>query len=91
MRGTRMAMAALVLAGCGVPAGPLVQGAGGDACGARAHAGLVLAPAARAAEVSAPGGVRLIRPGDGVTRGHRPDRINVEIDPLGRIVAIRCG
>lgn len=89
-----MRWAALALLGLGagcaaVHPGP--QHDGGAACGAAAYGHLWLAPAARAAEIAAPGGVRVIRPGDGVTPDHRPDRLNVEIDPLGRIVGLRCG
>jgi hypothetical protein len=35
--------------------------------------------------------VRVIRPGDGATRDHRPGRLNVEVDATGRIVGLRCG
>lgn len=62
-----------------------------DGCGASAWQGLLLQPSAAAAGITAPDGVRVILPGDGATRDWRPGRLNVEVDPLDRIVAIRCG
>lgn len=35
--------------------------------------------------------IRTIRPGDAVTMDFRPDRLNVEIGPDGRIKLFRCG
>jgi hypothetical protein len=35
--------------------------------------------------------VRVISPGDMVTMDHRPDRLNIDLDASGTIVALRCG
>jgi hypothetical protein len=35
--------------------------------------------------------VRVISPGDMVTMDHRPDRLNIDLDASGIIVALRCG
>jgi hypothetical protein len=35
--------------------------------------------------------IRVIRPGDVVTMDFNPQRLNAELDELGKIVRIRCG
>ena len=35
--------------------------------------------------------VRPIYPGDLVTMDHRPERLNIELDEAGIVVALRCG
>jgi hypothetical protein len=35
--------------------------------------------------------VRVISPGDMVTMDYRPDRLNIDLDASGTIVALRCG
>lgn len=34
--------------------------------------------------------VRVIRPGDLVTLDYRTDRLNIELDAVGRVVAVTC-
>jgi len=35
--------------------------------------------------------VRPIHPGDMVTMDHRPERLNIDLDEAGIVVALRCG
>jgi hypothetical protein len=64
---------------------------GEDTCGASAYAHLVGARAAVAEGISAPGPVRVLRPGEAVTLEFRGDRLNVALDARDRIVRIYCG
>ncbi|WP_209308607.1 I78 family peptidase inhibitor [Sphingomonas corticis] len=38
-----------------------------------------------------PATIRLLAPGDMATMDHRPGRLNLELDPHGRILRHRCG
>ena len=62
-----------------------------DTCGAAPHAGLVGQDATALERVLILRQVRVIRPGQPVTRDLRPDRINFEIDAANRIARIFCG
>jgi hypothetical protein len=35
--------------------------------------------------------VRILRPGQMVTKEFDPERLNLEVDAAGRIIAARCG
>ncbi len=47
--------------------------------------------AAKAQQWSGAGAVRWLKPGQLVTMEYRADRLNIELDGEGRVVAIRCG
>ena len=88
----------LVLAACEAstvpppaPAGPPVPDAASDTCGAAPYAGLVGQDATALERVLILRQVRVIRPGDPVTRDLRPARLNFEIAGDGRIARLFCG
>lgn len=91
------ALALVALAACGggpaqvADVGPSVPAPGYDTCNATPHGGLVGADATALERVLILDQIRLIRPGDGVTRDMRPGRINFEIDAQNRIARIFCG
>ena len=93
----------LMLAGC-APAIPPAEGnqvqnepaAEGGGCDAAKAQSLVGQPesAAVAEEARQKSGartVRWLRPGQIVTMEYRDDRLNLELDSQGKIIAIRCG
>lgn len=93
----------LVLAGC-APAGPPAEGSqmpkeqvpdGGscDAAKAQSFVGERESPAIaeQARQKSGARTVRWLRPGQIVTMEYRDDRLNLELDAQGKIIAIRCG
>lgn len=61
------------------------------ACGAEPHLGLVGQPWAALERVLILREVRLIRPGQPITKDLRPERINFEIGTDGRIARVFCG
>lgn len=87
----------LILAACAAPAPersapqPAVPSAAEDTCGAAPHAALVGQDGTALERVLIMREVRVIRPGDPVTRDLRPQRINFDIGPSGRIDRIFCG
>ena len=78
----------LALAGCAqAPLPPTAQ----DTCNAAQYADLIGQRATALERVLLLGKVRVIRPGDAVTKDYRIDRINFQIGPDERIQAITCG
>ena len=93
----------LMLAGC-VPATPAAEGnqppqeqpAEGGRCDAAKAQSYVGEPesaaiAEQARQKSGARTVRWLRPGQIVTMEYRDDRLNLELDAQGKIIAIRCG
>ena len=84
----------LLLAACAAapprPA-PSPPAADQGTCGAAERQRLVGAPATALERELILGQVRVIRPGDAVTMDFSPQRINFEIDAMGRIARIYCG
>lgn len=62
-----------------------------DTCGARDRWALIGQDVTALEKVLILGMVRVIRPGDMVTRDYRQDRINFMIGPDETIIAINCG
>lgn len=84
------------LAGCAprapaLPAAVALPQAGPDLCDAGSHASLTGQDGTALERVLLLGQVRVIRPGDPVTMDLRPERINFEIGPDGRILQVFCG
>lgn len=73
------------------PSQPLVPPPGVDTCQAGPYARLVGQDATALERELILRQVRVIRPGDAVTRDYRPVRLNFEIGTDGRIVRIFCG
>ncbi|WP_394154667.1 I78 family peptidase inhibitor [Loktanella salsilacus] len=71
-------------------AGPGARPIGGNACDAAQYAGQVGGPFG---DLRYPDDqeVRLINPGEMVTMEFNPDRLNIEIDTAGRVIAVTCG
>jgi len=63
---------------------------GQDTCNAAPYANLIGQDATALERVLLLGQVRIIRPGQQVTKDFRPERINFNIGPEDRIVAITC-
>ncbi len=63
---------------------------GGDACNAAQYADKVGGPMG---DLRYPPSreTRLINPGEMVTMEFNPERLNIEIDKAGRVVAVTCG
>ena len=91
---------AIVLSGCAggaqdmgfdvaIPPGPPLPEV--DTCGAAPHPTLIGQPATALERVLILRPVRVIRPGMAVTQDFRPDRINFDIDGMGRVARIWCG
>lgn len=86
-----VAIVALSLAGCATaPAAPVVA-----QCDAAPVQALVGRPAAAIADEarrrSGAGIVRRYTTGDALTRDYRIDRLNIESDTAGTVVALTCG
>lgn len=60
-------------------------------CGADAMQSMVGEPADILALIDLPSPVRIIRPGDAVTRDYRVERLNFYIDAEERIERVACG
>lgn len=85
---TFLIVSALFLAACQMPADePTAE----KACGADTLQHLVGAPVSAADGESAPGSVRVIRPGQAVTMDYLSDRVNFELDGGDRISRVYCG
>lgn len=87
-----MRIAAIVVI-CGVLAGcdPLPRPPGGPAaCPAPGYQSLIGKPLA-AVTLPADLDLRIIQPGDAVTRDFRPERLNVVVDAKGVIARVYCG
>lgn len=93
----RMAMAALLLAGCATngAAAPESAEVPGKRCDSNAAASLVgkqaVDVAAEALRLSGAGSIRQYRTGDAVTQDFRADRLNIETDANGAVVKFSCG
>lgn len=79
----------LALVGCVEPVPAPVQ-PDTDQCKASTLQGLVGQPKSVLQTMLLPAGTRVIGPGDAVTMDFRPDRMNVEVGPDGRIAKIGC-
>ena len=62
-----------------------------DSCGTAGFMGLVGQPGEIARMLVLEGPVRVIAPGDAVTRDYRRERINFDLDEDGAIIRIWCG
>ena len=71
-----------------VPAPPVQQA---DTCGFAPYTRLVGQDATALERELILRQVRVIRPGDAVTMDFRPERLNFEIDPVGRVGRLFCG
>lgn len=78
------------LAACSTPVPPL-PAQSDDTCGAARYASLIGQSAEVLETTLLLGMVRVIRPGDMVTRDYRIERINFMIDANETIEAINCG
>lgn len=77
-------------AGTATTTTPTGRPSGGGACGAAEYASNVGGPLGDLRYPPAQE-ARLINPGEMVTLEYNPDRLNIEIDKAGRIVALTCG
>lgn len=103
MKNTRMTLAALaacaLMAGCSGIGQPAVGPTGaplGGTCDARPAQSAVgqssTASVVETARVrSGAQMVRIIRPGQMITKEYDAQRLNLEVDANGRILAVRCG
>ncbi len=90
----RMALTALILAGCTPPqitVDRLAAGADGRSCPAQSLQGTLGHPFTVLAPVPLPDGLRVLRPGQTVTRDLQPARLNAQVDDTGRILRLFCG
>ena len=81
----------LTAAACAAPALPAAPPPSpDDPCGADAYAGLV---GANVAAITLPADLnaRIVGPDTIVTMDHRPERLNIQTDADGTIIALRCG
>jgi hypothetical protein len=46
---------------------------------------------ARARDAAGASSVRVVRPGQMVTMDYLPERLNIEVDAAGKVIAVRCG
>ncbi|HEX8126146.1 MAG TPA: I78 family peptidase inhibitor [Allosphingosinicella sp.] len=90
-----LAAAALLASGCATTAPPAEAGAMGKCDAAKAQ-GLIgrtrsAETAAEALRLSGAKGLRWIAPGAMVTMDYREDRLNLRVDPEGKVVKVDCG
>ena len=85
-----LAAAVAALAAC-LPGAPPPAAMPEDACGASGLQHLVGRPEAEAQGLSAPGAVRIIRPGMAVTMDYSPYRLNFWLDRRDVIERVVCG
>ena len=93
-RTTRAASAALILSACAPPqitADVLAAGADRRSCPAHALQAQTGRPFTVLADVPLPDGLRVLRPGQTVTRDLQPARLNAQVDDAGRILRLFCG
>lgn len=62
-----------------------------DDCSAGQYQGLVTQNEVALSTMAFPHTVRVIHPGDAVTKDLRLDRMNIHVDANGRITAVDCG
>lgn len=75
----------LYITGCSGPSGPE------DSCNSSALAKEINRNGQHLLGLDLPDSARVIRPGDAVTRDHRPDRANIYLDRFGMVVRVTCG
>lgn len=71
--------------------GPAIPGPAADTCTAAPHAGLIGQPGTALERVLIMRQVRVLRPTDLVSGDFSPARLNIFIDPAGRIGRLTCG
>ena len=89
---------AVLLAGCasqGPATGPTGAPLGGTCNAQPAQSAIGKSSTAKVVEVARVSAgalmVRILRPGQMVTKEFDPERLNLEVDAAGRIIAARCG
>jgi hypothetical protein len=60
-------------------------------CGADQRQALIGQPFTALASRPIPGGLRILYPGQGITDGLTPARLNAQVDGTGRILRLFCG
>lgn len=60
-------------------------------CGADRRGALIGQPFTALASSPIPGGLRILYPGQGITDGLTPARLNAQVDGTGRILRLFCG
>ena len=75
----------------GVPDGPALPRPEADTCRAALRGNLIGQPVTALERVYILGPVRILRPGDAMTRDYLAPRINFALDPADRILRIFCG
>jgi hypothetical protein len=89
-----LTMAALVAAGC-APVPPAEAGAGRNCDSAKAQKLIGRARSAKlgreALRLSGARNLRWIAPGTMVTMDYREDRLNLRLNPAGKVTVINCG
>jgi Peptidase inhibitor I78 family len=88
------ALVALLTAGCATA--PPAEAGGGDKCdSAKAQTLIGRARSAKAGaealRLSGATALRWIAPGTMVTMDYREDRLNLRVDPAGKVVKVDCG
>jgi len=87
-------MAALLMAGCATPP-PAEAGGSGKCDSARAQKLVGRTKSAKvgaeALRLSGATALRWIAPGTMVTMDYRQDRLNLRVDPAGKVVKVDCG
>ncbi|MCG6112026.1 MAG: hypothetical protein MEQ74_07570 [Paracoccus sp.] len=84
-------LAVTALAACEpVAVEPVTPPVAADECGAAGYQGLIGQPRTALSAMNFPLGTRVIGPEDMVTADFRPDRLNIEYGPNGRITKVSC-
>lgn len=86
-----MRLAILITAALGIAACQATSPVEAGECEADALQDMVGEPAGNLALMDLPSPVRIIRPGDAVTRDYRLERLNFYIDAHERIERVACG
>lgn len=84
-----MLVPVLALAAC-VETGDAVVTPAPDACGAAKLQGLIGQPAAAIEKMSFAQGTRILKPNMPVTADYRVDRLNIEINKVGKVEKVSC-
>lgn len=77
----------LLLAACAPEQAPQTPA---DACGAAGLQGLVGQPRAAVDRMKLPEQTRIIPADSAITADLMPDRLNIELDPAGRVTKVSC-
>jgi len=85
-----MAILALLAGACLPDASLPPPGTSGN-CGAAELQYLLGQPASMLATLALTPATRIIRPGEAVTMDYSPDRLDIELDAIARIIRISCG